>query len=81
MGTVLEWDDFAISACCATQIGRTWFITRGHVARILAAFGIFAPGCLMRPLCGALIGPRRAARHAALARPNLGSLTVYRETR
>lgn len=78
---MLECYDFAISGYCAAQIGRTFVSTEDQVSQILAAFGIFAVGYLMRPFGGALNGPRVAARHAALARPNLGSLTVYRKTR
>lgn len=56
IGNVLEWYDFAIYGYFAAQIGRTFFSTQDHVSQILAAFGIFAVGYLMRPLGGALIG-------------------------
>jgi len=56
VGNVLEWYDFAIYGYFAAQIGRTFFSTEDQVSQILAAFGIFAVGYLMRPLGGALIG-------------------------
>ncbi|MCW5736312.1 MAG: MFS transporter [Enhydrobacter sp.] len=56
IGNMLEWYDFAIYGYFAAQIGRTFFSSEDHVSQILAAFGIFAVGYLMRPLGGALIG-------------------------
>jgi len=56
VGNMLEWYDFAIYGYFAAQIGRTFFTSEDHVSQILAAFGVFAVGYLMRPLGGALIG-------------------------
>ncbi len=56
IGNVLEWYDFAIYGYFAASIGRTFFPKEDAVAQVLAAFGIFAVGYLMRPLGGALVG-------------------------
>jgi MFS transporter, MHS family, proline/betaine transporter len=56
IGNMLEWYDFAIYGYFATQIGRTFFPSQDPVTQILAAFGIFAVGFLMRPLGGAVVG-------------------------
>ncbi|CAN5573661.1 citrate-proton symporter [soil metagenome] len=68
IGNVLEWYDFAIYGYFAAQIGRTFFAREDHISQILAAFGVFAVGYLMRPLGGALIGyiGDRFGRAAAL---------------
>jgi MFS transporter, MHS family, proline/betaine transporter len=56
IGNVLEWYDFAIYGYFATAIGRTFFPHENPVAQVLAAFGIFAVGFLMRPVGGAFVG-------------------------
>jgi MHS family proline/betaine transporter-like MFS transporter len=56
IGNMLEWYDFAIYGFFAAQIGRTFFPVGNEVAQILAAFGIFAVGYLMRPLGGVVTG-------------------------
>jgi MFS transporter, MHS family, proline/betaine transporter len=56
IGNVLEWYDFAIYGYFAAAIGRTFFPLQQQVAQVLAAFGIFAVGYLLRPIGGALIG-------------------------
>jgi MHS family proline/betaine transporter-like MFS transporter len=56
IGNVLEWYDFAVYGYFAAQIGRAFFPHEDKVAQVLAAFGIFAVGFLMRPVGGALIG-------------------------
>jgi MFS transporter, MHS family, proline/betaine transporter len=68
IGNVLEWYDFAIYGYFAAAIGRTFFPREDPVAQVLAAFGIFAVGFLMRPVGGALIGHigDRFGRRAAL---------------
>ncbi|TAJ41958.1 MAG: MFS transporter [Reyranella sp.] len=88
IGNVLEWYDFAIYGYFAAAIGRTFFPSEDPVAQVLAAFGIFAVGFLMRPVGGALIGHigdkygRRAALTfsvAAMAIPTflVGALPGY----
>jgi MHS family proline/betaine transporter-like MFS transporter len=68
IGNILEWNDFAIYGFFAAQIGRTFFPAQEEVAQILAAFGIFAIGYIMRPLGGAVTGyiGDRLGRRAAL---------------
>jgi MHS family proline/betaine transporter-like MFS transporter len=68
IGNVLEWYDFAVYGYFAAAIGRTFFPGQDPVAQVLAAFGIFAVGFLMRPVGGALVGHigDRLGRRAAL---------------
>jgi MHS family proline/betaine transporter-like MFS transporter len=68
IGNMLEWYDFAIYGFFAAQIGKTFFPVENEVAQILAAFGIFAVGYLMRPLGGVVTGyiGDRLGRRAAL---------------
>src|SRR5262249_12967837 len=56
MGNVLECYVFAFYGYFAAAIGRAFFPQQDPVAQVLAAFGIFAVGFLMRPLGGAVIG-------------------------
>jgi len=56
VGNALEWFDFAIYGYFATQIGRVFFPDENPINQLLAAFGIFAVGYLMRPLGGVLFG-------------------------
>jgi MHS family proline/betaine transporter-like MFS transporter len=48
IGNVLEWYDFAVYGYFAAAIGRAFFPQQDPVAQVLAAFGIFAVGFLMR---------------------------------
>lgn len=68
IGNVLEWYDFAVYGYFAAAIGRAFFPLEDSVAQILAAFGIFAVGFLMRPVGGAVIGSigDKFGRRAAL---------------
>jgi MFS transporter, MHS family, proline/betaine transporter len=68
VGNLLEWYDFAIYGYFAPQIGRAFFPHADPVAQLLAAFGVFAAGYLVRPLGGALVGHigDRHGRRAAL---------------
>jgi MFS transporter, MHS family, proline/betaine transporter len=68
IGNVLEWYDFAIYGYFATSIGHAFFPKEDPVAQVLAAFGIFAVGFLMRPVGGALVGHigDKLGRRAAL---------------
>jgi len=68
IGNLLEWYDFAIYGYFAASIGRVFFPIADPVAQVLAAFGVFAVGYLIRPLGGALIGyiGDRYGRRAAL---------------
>ena len=68
IGNVLEWYDFAVYGYFAAAIGRALLSHEDPVAQVLAAFGIFAVGFLMRPVGGALIGHigDKLGRRAAL---------------
>jgi MHS family proline/betaine transporter-like MFS transporter len=55
-GNVLEWYDFALFGFFARQIGTHFFPAHNPTASLLAAFGTFAAGFIMRPLGGALFG-------------------------
>ena len=56
VGNMLEWYDFSIYGYFAASIGAAFFPKADPVAQILAAFGVFAVGYLMRPLGGAVLG-------------------------
>jgi MFS transporter, MHS family, proline/betaine transporter len=56
VGNMLEWYDFALFGFFATQIGAHFFPGNSPTASLLAAFGTFAAGFLMRPAGGALFG-------------------------
>jgi MHS family proline/betaine transporter-like MFS transporter len=55
-GNVLEWYDFALFGFFARQIGAHFFPAHNPTASLLAAFGTFAAGFIMRPIGGALFG-------------------------
>jgi MHS family proline/betaine transporter-like MFS transporter len=56
VGNVLEWYDFALFGFFAREIGAHFFPADDPTASLLAAFGTFAAGFLMRPVGGALFG-------------------------
>jgi MFS transporter, MHS family, proline/betaine transporter len=56
VGNMLEWYDFALFGFFAVQIGAHFFPAADPTASLLAAFGTFAAGFLMRPVGGALFG-------------------------
>jgi MHS family proline/betaine transporter-like MFS transporter len=56
VGNVLEWYDFTVYASLATLIGSTFFPNQDRVAALMASFGVFAAGYLVRPLGGACFG-------------------------
>ena len=68
IGNILEWYDFAVYGYFAASIGRAFFPKEDPVAQVLAAFGIFAVGYIMRPVGGAIVGHigDRLGRRAAL---------------
>jgi MHS family proline/betaine transporter-like MFS transporter len=55
-GNILEWYDFALFGFFAQQIGNHFFPATDRTASLLAAYGTFAAGFLMRPVGGALFG-------------------------
>lgn len=56
IGNILEFYDFAIYGFFAISLGRTFFPGNDPVTQVLAAFGVFGVGFLMRPLGGLLTG-------------------------
>lgn len=69
IGNTMEWYDFAGYGYLATVIGAQFFPTADGVSGVLAAFGVFAVGFLMRPI-GALVfghlGDRIGRKHALI---------------
>jgi MHS family proline/betaine transporter-like MFS transporter len=56
VGNMLEWYDFALFGFFAQQLGAHFFPAHDRTVSLLAAFGTFAAGFLMRPVGGALFG-------------------------
>lgn len=67
-GNLLEWFDFAIYGFFAVTIGKLFFPEQDPVAQVIAAFGVFAVGFLMRPIGGMLLGHigDKHGRHSAM---------------
>lgn len=55
-GNVMEWYDFSVYGFFARTIGSLYFPTHDPTTSLLAAFGVFAVGFLMRPLGAVLFG-------------------------
>jgi MHS family proline/betaine transporter-like MFS transporter len=68
VGNVMEWYDFAVYGYFAATIGRHFFPAADPLTSLIAAFGVFAAGFLMRPLGGFVFGHvgDRFGRKAAL---------------
>jgi MHS family proline/betaine transporter-like MFS transporter len=56
IGNVMEWYDFAVYGYFATVIGAQFFPSDNPTTSVIAAFGAFAAGFLVRPLGGLLFG-------------------------
>jgi MHS family proline/betaine transporter-like MFS transporter len=56
IGNVLEWYDFALFGFFAPVISRLFFPSEDRLASLLATFGVFAIGFVMRPVGGAVFG-------------------------
>ena len=56
IGNVLEWYDFSVYAYFAPIIAKQFFPSADPVVSLVAAFGAFAAGFLMRPVGGAFFG-------------------------
>jgi MFS transporter, MHS family, proline/betaine transporter len=56
IGNALEWYDFSVYGYFVGAIGQHFFPRENHTAQLLAAFGVFAIGYLMRPIGGAVVG-------------------------
>jgi MFS transporter, MHS family, proline/betaine transporter len=69
IGNVMEWYDFAVYGYFAGIIGRQFFPAEDPISSLLAAFGVFAAGFLMRPVGSVIFGHigDHAGRKAALA--------------
>ena len=55
-GNVMEWYDFALYGYFAQVIGEQFFPSADPLTSVIAAFGAFAAGFLMRPLGGLAFG-------------------------
>jgi MHS family proline/betaine transporter-like MFS transporter len=55
-GNVMEWYDFAVYGYFAATIGKKFFPADNPTTSLIAAFGVFAAGFLMRPLGGIVFG-------------------------
>ena len=56
VGNVMEWFDFAVYGYFASIIGTHFFPSENPSVSLIAAFGAFAAGFLVRPLGGLLFG-------------------------
>lgn len=56
-GNALEWFDFAVYCYVATPLGKAFFPTDAPGMQVVAAFGVFAVGYLMRPVGSLVLGP------------------------
>jgi MHS family proline/betaine transporter-like MFS transporter len=56
IGNVLEWYDFAVYGFFAPILAEQFFPADNHMVSLLAAFGAFAVGFLMRPVGAVLFG-------------------------
>jgi len=56
VGAAMEWYDFTLYVFLAPVIGRLFFPSGSSIDSLLATFGVFAAGYLMRPLGAAVIG-------------------------
>lgn len=56
IGNIVEWYDFALYGFMATVLSTLFFPNESRVASMLATYGVFAAGFVMRPLGSALFG-------------------------
>jgi MHS family proline/betaine transporter-like MFS transporter len=56
VGNVVEWYDFALYGFLAPIIGQQFFPSDDPTTSLLASYGVFAVGFLMRPLGGVVFG-------------------------
>ena len=56
VGNVLEWYDFAVYGFFAPIIATLFFPSADPVASLVAAFGAFAAGFMVRPFGGLVFG-------------------------
>src|SRR5262245_62789386 len=56
VGNIMEWYDFAVYGYFAAVIGRHFFPSESPAASLIASFGVFAAGFIMRPVGGIVFG-------------------------
>ncbi|MCB1767692.1 MAG: MFS transporter [Candidatus Competibacteraceae bacterium] len=56
LSNIMEWYDFAVYGYFAVVIGHLFFPAENPAVSLIAAFGAFAAGFLVRPLGGVLFG-------------------------
>lgn len=56
IGNVMEWYDFAVYGFFARTLGQLFFPAEDDTSSLIASFGAFAAGFLMRPVGGAFFG-------------------------
>jgi MFS transporter, MHS family, proline/betaine transporter len=56
VGNVMEWYDFTAYGYFASVIGRNFFPSASPLGSLIAAFGVFAAGFLMRPVGSLIFG-------------------------
>ncbi|MCP4270588.1 MAG: MFS transporter [Gammaproteobacteria bacterium] len=56
IGNIMEWYDFAVYGYFAAVIGPLFFPSSDPSVSLIAAFGAFAAGFLVRPLGGLVFG-------------------------
>jgi MHS family proline/betaine transporter-like MFS transporter len=56
VGNVMEWYDFALYGYMALYLSGLFFPAGSHAASLLATYGVFAAGFLMRPIGSAFFG-------------------------
>jgi MFS transporter, MHS family, proline/betaine transporter len=55
-GNVMEWYDFSVYGYFASVIGRNFFPAQDGTSSLIAAFGVFAAGFVMRPVGSLIFG-------------------------
>lgn len=56
IGNVMEWYDFALYGYFAPVLSQLFFPSQNRLASLIAVFGVFAAGFVMRPLGGVVFG-------------------------
>ncbi len=56
VGNVVEWYDFALYGYLAVVIGKLFFPAENPTVSLLASYGVFAAGFVMRPIGAAVFG-------------------------
>ena len=56
LGAAMEWYDFTLYVYLAPVISQLFFPSDNSLDSLLATFGVFAAGYLMRPLGAAILG-------------------------